>query len=67
MNLLVVLQVKHAGGWKKDEVYPEHEYLNIVGGFLNIQANRLNDLPNIQFTHYSVDGNILHQKKFIAT
>jgi hypothetical protein len=38
-----------------------------VGGFLNIQANRQNDIPNIQFTHYSVDGNILHQKKFLAS
>jgi len=58
---------EHAGGWKKEEVYPEHEYLNIVGGFLNIQTQRLNEVTNIQFTHYSVDGNILHQKKFIAT
>ena len=58
---------EHAGGWKKDEIYPEHEYLNIVGGFLNIQASRNNDLATIQFTHFSVDGKVLHQKLFIAS
>jgi alkaline phosphatase D len=57
---------EHAGGWKKDEIYPEHEYLNIVGGFLQVQAQRINKVPTIQFTHYSVDGKILHQKQFLG-
>jgi len=57
---------EHAGGWKKDEIYPEHEYLNIVGGFLRVQTNRENTMPSIAFTHYSVEGKILFQKKFTA-
>ena len=55
---------EHAGGWKKDERYAEHEYLNIVGGFLRVEADRQNNKPFISFSHYSVDGNLLFQKKF---
>jgi alkaline phosphatase D len=57
---------EHAGGWKKEDIYPEHEYLNIVGGFLRIEVGRTETSPKITFSHYSVDGKILFQKKFIA-
>ncbi|MEY2647667.1 MAG: hypothetical protein RL282_380 [Bacteroidota bacterium] len=57
---------EHAGGWKKEDIYPEHEYLNIVGGFLRIEVGRTETNPIITFSHYSVDGKILFQKKFIA-
>lgn len=55
---------EHAGGWKKEERYAEHEYLNIVGGFLSVKADRQNDQPFILFSHYGVDGDLLFQKKF---
>jgi len=55
---------EHAGGWKKDERYPEHEYLNIVGGFLRVETNRIDGKPTIVFSHHGVDGNMLFQKQF---
>jgi alkaline phosphatase D len=55
---------EHAGGWKKDEKYPEHEYLNIVGGFLRVETNRIDGKPTIVFSHHGVDGNLLFQKQF---
>ena len=57
---------EHAGGWKKDEIYPEHEYLNVVGGFLRIEAFRKNNNPSIVFTHHGVEGSVLNKKEFIA-
>lgn len=57
---------EHAGGWKKEDIYPEHEYLNIVGGFLRVEVGRTETAPMIRFTHYSVDGKVLFQKKFNA-
>jgi alkaline phosphatase D len=57
---------EHAGGWKKNEIYPEHEYLNIVGGFLSVQTSLVKDIKQIQFTHYSVDGVALNTKTFIV-
>ncbi len=55
---------EHAGGWNKDNVLPEHQYLNIVGGFLGVNINRQNNQPSISFTHYSVDGEKLFSKTF---
>lgn len=55
---------EHAGGWKKDEILPEHQYLNVVGGFLKIDVERRNELPVISFGHYSVDGKKLNEKVF---
>jgi alkaline phosphatase D len=55
---------EHAGGWKKEEVLPEHKYLNIVGGFLSVQIKRANNIAAITFTHYSVDGEKLHTENF---
>jgi alkaline phosphatase D len=31
---------EHAGGWKNDMVFPEHSYLNVIGGFLAVTVER---------------------------
>ena len=51
----------HAGGWPKDDVRPEHKYLNVCGGFLAITVNRENDKPVLIARHYSVDGTVLNE------
>ncbi len=52
---------EHAGGWKQDNVLPEHEYLNVTGGFLAVEVDRTADAPFIAFRHYSVDGDRYHE------
>jgi alkaline phosphatase D len=56
---------EHAGGWKKDEILPEHQYLNIVGGFLQVTVSQDKDGVHLILTHRSVDGNKLFEKQFI--
>jgi alkaline phosphatase D len=55
---------EHAGGWKKDEILPEHEYLNVIGGFLQVEVDRKGDQVEIVFNHISVDGKKLSEKRF---
>ncbi len=55
---------EHAEGWKKDEILPEHRYLNIVGGFLGVEVKATGEQPGIAFTHYSVDGEKLYTEHF---
>ncbi len=50
----------HAGGWSNDRIMPEHKYLNVTGGFLAGNITRIDDNPNLIFTHYDVEGNILN-------
>ncbi len=56
----------HVQGWDPDDKRPEHHYLNLIGGFLGVKIFRENDEANIQFTHYDVDGNVVHQEAFKA-
>ena len=56
---------EHAGGWKKDEILPEHQYLNIVGGFLQVALSQDTDKVKLSLTHRGVDGNILFEKQFM--
>jgi len=51
---------EHAGGWSNDMIRPEHQYLNVTGGFLAAQTYRVKDDPLLIMTHYSVDGEILN-------
>ncbi len=53
----------HAGGWKQDDVRPEHRYLNVVGGFLAGVVERVNGKPSLTFRHYSVDGVVLNEDR----
>ncbi|HEX5025976.1 MAG TPA: alkaline phosphatase D family protein [Agriterribacter sp.] len=55
---------EHAGGWKKEDVLPEHHYLNITGGFLGVEVKREQGMVTIVFTHYSVDGEKLYSKQY---
>lgn len=47
---------QHAGGWNQKDVFPEHKYLNVVGGFLSVKVIREDGVPSIEFTHRNVDG-----------
>ncbi len=57
----------HAGGWKSDDVRPEHRFLRVKGGFLTVEVDRKEDTPFIEFTHYDVSGNPLHREQFSET
>ena len=55
---------EHAGGWKKEDILPEHEYLNIIGGFLQVEVERKDEKVQIVFNHISVDVKRLSEKRF---
>ena len=57
---------EHAGGWSNDKRYPEHQYLNVTGGFLAVVVDRPQGKPTLAFRHYSVDGEILNEDRFKA-
>ena len=52
---------EHAGGWKKNELRPEHKFLRVKGGFLAVKIHRENNKPIAKFQHYDVDGNMVHE------
>lgn len=53
---------EHAQGWDPKDYRPEHQFLRVKGGFLCVSVYRDNDVPIIKFTHYDVDGNIVHDE-----
>jgi alkaline phosphatase D len=57
---------KHAGGRSNDKRYPEHRYLNIIGGFPAVIVDRPDGEPTIAFRHYSVDGDVLNEEVVTA-
>ncbi len=56
----------HAQGWQQEDVRPEHEFLRVNGGFLAVRVDRVNNTPQITFTHYDVEGKAVN-KKIIPT
>ena len=54
----------HVQGWDADDVRPEHRFLRLKGGFLNIRVGRENDRPFIQFIHRDVEGRDVHEERF---
>lgn len=54
----------HAGGWDQNDWRPEHRFLRVKGGFLNVKVYREKDQPRIDFIHYDVDGKIMHKEMF---
>jgi alkaline phosphatase D len=54
---------EHAGGWTNDQRYPEHQYLNVIGGFLAVTVEREGEGPVATFRHYSVDGKVLNEDR----
>ena len=57
---------EHAGGWKNDMIRPEHDYLNVTGGFLSVTIDRQEGTPTLFFRHHIVEGNTLNEVKFIS-
>lgn len=57
---------EHAGGWKQENVLPEHEYLNVTGGFLSATVDRKKGKVSLTFRHYSVDGEVLNEDVLVA-
>ncbi len=51
----------HAQGWKQDDIRPEHQFLRVRGGFLSVEVSRKGKKPSIAFTHYDVDGVVVHE------
>lgn len=52
---------EHAGGWKSENVLPEHKYLNVTGGFMAVSVERHEGVARMTVRHYSVDGEVLHE------
>jgi alkaline phosphatase D len=57
---------EHAGGWSQDDVRPEHRYLNVIGGFLSVTAERLEGKPRLTLRHHGVDGNVLNEDTLVV-
>ena len=49
---------EHAGGWKKGDVRMEELYMQVIGGYLEVQVTRRGNQPVIIFSHHDVDGNV---------
>ncbi|GAB3020949.1 hypothetical protein GCM10027284_45460 [Cyclobacterium sediminis] len=56
----------HVQGWDAEDVRPEHQYLNLIGGFLSIQVDRSSGSPKISFHHRDVDGKIMHEESIVG-
>ncbi len=54
----------HAGGWKQEDVRPEHRFLRVKGGFLRGTVSRTADHAVLTFRHYDVDGKEVHTEEF---
>jgi alkaline phosphatase D len=58
----------HAGAWlSNDDVRPEHRYVNIIGGFLSVTAERSDGVPTLAMRHHHVDGSILFEDTLTET
>lgn len=53
----------HAQGWDPDDLRPQHRFLRVKGGFLQIRADRENGKPFIIFIHRDVNGEVTHEEK----
>ncbi|MEE8238075.1 MAG: alkaline phosphatase, partial [Gammaproteobacteria bacterium] len=57
----------HAGAWSSnDDIRPEHRYLNIIGGFLSVTAERRDGTPTLALRHHGVDGEVLNEDILVA-
>ncbi len=57
---------EHAGGWRSDDLRPEHRYLNVIGGFLTVTAERQGGAPRLTLRHHGVEGNVLNEDILLA-
>ena len=51
----------HAGGWKQENVLPEHLYLKVVGGFMEGSVVESDGKNLLTFRHYSPEGDLRHE------
>ncbi|MFT4565914.1 MAG: alkaline phosphatase D, partial [Saprospiraceae bacterium] len=54
----------HAGGWKQENVQPEHKFLRVKGGYLYSKVYNEGNKAKIRFEHRDVDGNVVHVEEF---
>jgi alkaline phosphatase D len=54
---------KHAGGWKKDDFRADyHQYLNVIGGFLSVTAERRKEgKPTLAMRFHDVNGKVNYE------
>ncbi len=57
---------QHAGGWKQEDVRPEHRFLRVKGGYLFAKVFQEDGKAAISFQHHDVDGNMVHEEIFYA-
>jgi alkaline phosphatase D len=55
---------QHAGGWSQDDIYPEHQFLRVKGGYLLGSLYHENDTVKLKFEHHDVDGNVVNEQIF---
>lgn len=54
----------HAGGWKQEDVRPQHRFLRVQGGFLSGTVSRKDGAPQLVFRHHDVTGKVVHEEVF---
>ena len=58
---------KHAGGWRKDDFRDDyHQYLNVIGGFLSVSAERKSGKPTLAMRFHDVQGTVKHEDVLTA-
>lgn len=55
---------EHAGGWPPEDKRPEHRFLRVKGGFLQGTVSRKGSEAVLNFKHFDVDGNVVHEEVF---
>ena len=58
---------EHASGWEKGYVAIEELYMQVIGGYLEVQVKRKGSQPVIIFSHHDVDGNVVFQYEQYAS
>ncbi|MDZ7724432.1 MAG: alkaline phosphatase D family protein [candidate division KSB1 bacterium] len=56
---------KHAGGWKDGFIEEYHRYFNVIGGFLSVTVERIDNTPNIVFRHFDVNGLLRYAERHV--
>lgn len=56
----------HAGGWKQEDVRPEHRFLRVKGGFLSGTVIRKEGEARLVFQHHDVAGSVVHEEVFLG-
>lgn len=52
---------KHASGFSLKNRSEMHQYLKICGGFLRVDVDRVDGIPQLTFRHHGTDGSVLNE------